>query len=465
MTKLCLLLALLFPTSLVSADCPPQLEWQRFYGGNKTELMRSLVLTEGGGFLLAGVSTSDGDPKRSSQSFGANDFHATRIGPNGQKIWDKSFGGTGDDRLSVAKQTKDHGFILAGSSSSAPDGNKTSPNYGFFDYWIVRLNAAGHKIWEQSYGGDGLDLLYDLQETDDGGFILGGYSESGATGNKGVENFSTDIWIIRLDSQGRKVWERAIGRHRSFSVLYSIEKLRGGGFLLGGFLAGGAGSGNLTSQTHGGWDGLVAKLDDDGNVIWDRTFGGTGYTYFTSVRQAEDGGFFAAGWSDAGQSVDKMSPALGGYDAWVVRLDADGKKLWDKSLGGSHDDSCDNLLPSKDGSCYVVGSSYETEFANSSLHFSNGDGWFGKLAPDGELKWMLTLGGTNSYEFINEIAPTPDGGFLLGGSSDVHSNELTSDLNSVGLDFWVLKFGPDNGCDSDKGPRKDAWQKGPPSDR
>src|SRR4051812_43688616 len=204
MTKLLCLFVCFLPGVLLPAECPPQLQWQGFYGGTNTDLMRSLVPTKDGGFLVAGVSRSNPTEKKSTPNHGTNDFYVLKVGPHGQKLWEGSFGGAAEDSLTVAKQTSDHGFILGGYSFSGIEGNKTTPNYGVCDYWIVRLDAAGHKLWEQSYGGNDYDALYDLQETDDGGFLLAGRSDSGANGSKSVAQFSPEIWLIRVDSKGDK---------------------------------------------------------------------------------------------------------------------------------------------------------------------------------------------------------------------------------------------------------------------
>ena len=118
--------------------------------------------------------------------YDASDFWVVRLDAHGSMLWDKSFGGSEDDCLHSLKQTSDGGFILGGHSRSSPGtGNKTSARYGGDDFWVVRLDADGNIVWDKSFGGSGFEYLYSLQQTADGGFVLGGYSDSSPdTGNK-----------------------------------------------------------------------------------------------------------------------------------------------------------------------------------------------------------------------------------------------------------------------------------------
>src|SRR5712691_5742213 len=126
--------------------------------------------------------------------------------------WQRAFGGSQNETLTSLQQTADGGFILGGYSYSSDDGNKTTTNFGGADFWVLRLDANGNKLWEESFGGDGDDFLYSLQQTADGGYILGGSSRSGVSGNKTAQNFGfNDFWVVRLDAQGRRLWDLSFG--------------------------------------------------------------------------------------------------------------------------------------------------------------------------------------------------------------------------------------------------------------
>src|SRR4029077_12247413 len=135
-----------------------------------------------------------------------------RLDANGNKLWDRSFGGASFDNIKSLKQSDDGGFILSGYSNSDAGGNKDSPKFVLYDGWVVRLDANGNKLWDQSFGGTGYDDLLSVQQTGDGGFMLGGSSSSGVEGNKTSPQFGGgDGWLVRLDANGSKRWDQSFG--------------------------------------------------------------------------------------------------------------------------------------------------------------------------------------------------------------------------------------------------------------
>src|SRR5262249_16268409 len=149
---------------------------------------------------------------KSSANYGSADYWVVRLDSNGNKLWDQSYGGSGNDSLYSLQQTSDGGFIMGGPSSSTPAANKTSLNFGNSDFWLVRIDANGTKLWDQSYGGIGYDALFSVRQTTDGGFILGGYSSSTPSGTKTTPNYGdNDYWVVRLDANGNQLWEQTLG--------------------------------------------------------------------------------------------------------------------------------------------------------------------------------------------------------------------------------------------------------------
>src|SRR5688572_12309863 len=128
------------------------------------------------------------------------------------KQWDKTFGGTLHDMCVALQQTSDGGYILGGYSESGITGDKTQANKGDNDYWIIKLDANGTKIWDKSFGGSNKDFLTSLHQTADGGYILGGRSTSGISGDKTqTAKGSFDLWIVKLDSNGNIIWDKTLG--------------------------------------------------------------------------------------------------------------------------------------------------------------------------------------------------------------------------------------------------------------
>jgi hypothetical protein len=192
-------------------------------------------MTRDGGLALGGASRSGPSGNKGATNFGDYDFWIVRTDAGGNKLWDRSFGGIYDDTMYCLGELPDGGFMLAGRSLSPPGGNKTSPSYGNADFWIVRIDAEGNKLWDQSFGGPEDDVPSALAVTTDGGVIVGGRSFSGITGTKTSTNYGAcDFWVIRLDADGRKLWEATYGGSRTDGI-ESLQQTRDGGFILGGW--------------------------------------------------------------------------------------------------------------------------------------------------------------------------------------------------------------------------------------
>ncbi len=147
--------------------------------------------------------------------------------------WQNTIGGTLEDNLQSVEQTPDGGYILGGYSSSTNTGDKTEVGNGFDDYWIIKLDSSGDIEWQNTIGGNDIDRLYRAQETIDGGYILGGYSGSAISGDK-IEGShgSHDYWLLKLDSIGNIQWQNTIGGNLS-DLLY-IEQTVDGSYILAG---------------------------------------------------------------------------------------------------------------------------------------------------------------------------------------------------------------------------------------
>jgi len=415
---------------LLRAQPSPAIQWQRSFGGAGAEALRGLQQTADGGYILGGSSSSSPGGNKTSPNYGEVDSWVVRMDANGGKLWDRSFGGTGPDAVNSVQQTRDGGFILGGYSRSAQGtGNKTSPFYGggpWGDFWVVRVDASGSKLWEQSFGGSGGDAIHSLQQTSDGGFILGGESYSPPSGNKTSPNYGDrDYWVVRLDASGNKLWEQTFGGSGDDS-LTSLQQTGDGGFILGGYSASlpYSGGGNKTSPFYGGQiygDFWVVRLDAEGNKLWDKSFGGSDMDALFCLEQTSDGGFILGGESYSPPSGDKTSPNYGGFDFWIVRLDPSGTKLWERSFGGSLDEGVTSVQQTTDGGFIVGGSSGSDPSGNkTSPKYGNYDLWVVRLDASGNKLWEQSFGGSDFEE--NSWCPsgtqqTRDGGFILGGCS------------------------------------------------
>jgi hypothetical protein len=372
------------------------------------------------------------------------------------KQWDKTYGGTEDEELEIVRQTSDGGYIMGGTSSSGISGDKTKASRGGTDYWVVKVDATGAVEWNKVYGGDGADRLMALEQTADGGYLLGGYSNSGESGNKSdPSRGNNDYWVVKIKANGKVQWDQTVGGNGS-DFLEDVIQTSDGGYLLGGTSYSGS-SGDKTEPSRGQSDFWIVKLSASGQPQWDKTLGGSSYDGLSAILQTSDGGYLLGGGSTSPISGDKTSPQKVFCDEecyfnfWAVKVSATGTLEWDKTYGatgGETGQSILDMVPTQDGGYLLVGNSdsdanYDKSEPNKSTYSDYFDFWAVKINATGDIQWDRTLGGDGSESAVAVVA-TPDGGFLLGGRSDSEvsddKTEPRRDTDSNNGDYWVVKL-------------------------
>jgi hypothetical protein len=423
---------------------PPSILWQQSYGGAGVESLYAVQPTPDGGYIFGGGSSSAPGGGKTSPHFGGPDFWVVRVDSQGNKLWEQSFGGIGTDILSVMQPAGDGGFLLGGRSNSPIGGTKTGPNRGGADFWVVRIDSNGEKLWDRTFGGSGDDYLFSMVPTGDGGFLLGGYSESGVSGNKTSQNFGLgDFWLVRIDAAGEKVWEASYGGSGDEGI-FSIHQTSDGGFILGGDSDSPPG-GNKTSAHHGGKDFWIVRIDPLGNKLWDRSYGGTEHDadYNLVVRQTPDGGYIIAGDSLSDVSGNKTAASFGDSDIWVVRLGPEANTLWQRSFGGNSYEYVSSLKETSDGGFLLGGGSNSRVSGNKSAPlFGNMDYYLFQIDSDGEMVWDASYGGTaeDGFEHV-AMLQTLDDGLILAGDSNSGINGIKTSPAIGQRHFWVIKLG------------------------
>ena len=450
MKQLHIILLTIIILPLVSHSQAPDIEWQNTIGGSNTDDLYSIEQTSDGGYILGGHSSSALSGDKTEGFIGFYDYWVIKLDSTGNIQWQNTIGGSGDDKLYIT-QTSDDGYILGGSSNSDISADKTESSNGGYDYWIIKLNALGSIVWQKTIGGSLDDKLYALDETEDGGFILGGYSMSGISGDKTESNIGeADYWVIKIDNTGNISWQKTIGGSAN-DVLYSLKCTLDNGIVLFGSSNSGF-SGDKTepsilspfgTNTDDYW---ILKLDSAGIIQWQNTIGGNSTDQAGDIDQTFDSGYILSGYSMSALSGDKTEPLIGIRDYWIIKLDSSGNIDWQNTIGGTSSEGNYNVYTSitSEGS-YIIGGSSESGISGDKTEASFGyfDFWIVKIDSIGNIQWDKTLGG-NNYDVLRCIQVTPDNGYILGGYSSSNISGIKTE-NSLGdVDYWIIKL--DGSC-------------------
>ncbi len=368
--------------------------WATSYGGTDGEGAWTIQQTSDGGYVVAGWTWS----------FGADDsdFWILKLGADGTVQWEKTYGGNDDEAADLIYQTSDGGYVVTGYTASFGAGS--------IDVWVLKLDGNGDIQWQKTYGGDDEDEAVGIQQTTDGGYVVAGETRSFGAG-------AWDVWILKLNEDGTVQWQKTYGGKQSDTTSADpIQQTPDGGYVV---------AGRTASFGKGGYDVWVLKLDENGAIQWQKTYGGYDYDEAHSVRQTSDGGYAVAGFT--------WSFGAGDWDIWILKLDGNGAIQWQKTFGGTESDWTWSVHQTSDGGCVVGG-------GTESFGAGGDDVWVLKLDQDGTLQWQKTYGGQDDDSAVS-IRQTSDGGYVVAGG--------TESYGAGDRDFWVLKLDEDGnipGC-------------------
>jgi len=421
---LTLSILLIFNQDLIAQ---PSIKWQKNYGGSGPDEAYSVRQTNDGGYIIAGTTISnDGDV---GGTFGYADYWIIKLDGGGNLEWKKNYGGAEPDIAFSIEQTNDNGYIVVGFSESN-QGN-VGGNNGDADYWIVKLNANGNIEWEKNYGGTQWDFAQSVKQIFDGGYIIAG-SSSSDNGDVGGNNGNYDYWIVKLNAVGNLEWEQNYGGTQ-FDLANVVQQTNDGGYIVAGH--------SRSNSANSSDDYWILKLDTNGNLEWEKNYGGLYCEVAKSIQQTLDGGYIVAGFTDG--SGGDVSNNNGDNDYWIIKLDLNGNLEWEKNYGGTSDDKANSIKQTNDGGYIVVGySGSNDDDINDNYGFY--DYWIVKLDDFGNIEWEQNYGGTDRDE-PNSMMLTDDGGYIVAGFSYSNDGDLTGNYGNN--DFWVVKLESTN-CSS-----------------
>ncbi len=306
---------------VVKVNGSGDIQWNKRFGSSGFDELKQIYQLPSGRYILAGTSSSPAGGEKTLGTQGGKDFWVIKLAANGNLLWDKRFGGSLNDELGAIAPTLDEGFLLGGTSFSGVSGDRTQSTQGSADYWVVRINGNGEKVWDKRYGGPGADNLMSLGSTGTatGNFFIAGHSTSGIGGDKTQNKQGLkDFWMLKISGDGSKLWDARFGGTED-EGLRSIIITTDGGYLLGGRSESGV-SGDKSQRSQGGSDYWIVKTSSTGVKQWDKRFGGSAYEEIRTVVQTADGGYLLGGRSDSGISGDRTQSSQGSTDFWLVKV-------------------------------------------------------------------------------------------------------------------------------------------------
>lgn len=289
--------------------------WQKAFGGLGHDEAYAICPASGGGFVVAGYSMSYGT--------GFSDVYVIKVDKSGNPMWIKNFGQIPyeDEAYSVCPGNGG-GYVIAGRIASSSTNSKS---------YVLRVDDGGNLIWQKIIGGDGDDLAYSICPGNGGGYIVAGRTSS-------FNAAGVDVYVAKLSENGDTVWQKALGTD-FYDRAYSVCQANGGGYVISGI------TWMPSSYGVGSYDVYVLKIDEDGNIIWQKTFGGNLEDFALAVSPANGGGYVIAGYT--------TSYGAGCKDIYVLRIDEDGNLQWQKTHGGTNDEEAYSITKAS-GSGYVI---------------------------------------------------------------------------------------------------------------
>jgi hypothetical protein len=360
------------------------MEWEKAIGGSDNDTGNSVQQTSDGGYIITGGTSSYGHGDYRLLSIGyfnrpsSYDVYLIKTDSDGNTLWEKTFGGYYYDTGNSVQQTSDGGYIIAGNKGSYYED-------GWEDVYLIRTDSEGNTLWEKTYGGSYLDYGSSVQQTSDGGYIIAGDTDPNGSGEY-------DVYLIKTDSDGNSVWEKTFGGV-DYDGGYSVQQTTDGGYII---------AGTTESRGAGGYDVYLIRTDSDGNAMWEKTFGGSNNDFGSSVQQTSYGGYIIAGGTN--------SYGAGEYDVYLIKTDSDGNTLWEKTFGGLNYDTGYSVQQTTDGGYIIAGDTDSYEAGGT-------DAYLIKADSNGNKLWEKTFGGSDN-DYGCSVQQTSDGRYIIAGSTD-----------------------------------------------
>ena len=428
-----LLIIFVISFGITSNAQPPVIKWQHSFGGSALDHIKGFQQTSDSGFIICGYTRSnDGDVSNNHGDESQHDAWVLRLNKNGNLLWQKCLGGSKDDELTCILQTRDGHFAAAGFALST-DGDLQN-NRGKPDCWLVILDASGNIVLQKTYGGSGGETIYSIDQTNDSGFIMAGFTESmdgDATTNFG----GLDYWLIKTDKNGVLDWQKSYG-NKGTNVANSVRRTFDGGYIIAGVSECIAGDTTMRNQ-HAGSDYWVIKTDANGAVQWQQAYGGSENDVPKCIIQSNDSNYVLTGQTNSNDGDVQKRKANEAMDVWALCLNQKGEIKWQQTLGGSSIDGSRTVVQCRDGGFLIGGSTYSNDGDLDNNNRTAADVWLVKLNANGVLDWNKTMGGSKE-DNPSAAIETLSGGYAI--AADVNSTDKDITTAKGNDDIWVVNL-------------------------
>jgi hypothetical protein len=428
-----LFFAALFTGYYAHTQIKPIIQWQKTYGGSDDDELFCVTHGSNGGYIMTGSTWSN--DSNVGGNHGQADLWVVYTDNFGKINWTKCFGGTkGDGGESII--TVPDGYIVAGYSASS-DGNLSFNHGGNHDAWILKLDIFGNLVWQKTYGGSADDIALSIVQTNDGGYIFTGHTNSNDGDVGGLHNPSggqDDIWVVKINDTGMIEWQKCLGGSKEEQGL-CIRQTADNGYIVSGITTSNDGD---VSGLHDSDDVWIIKLNNSGSLNWAKCYGGSGNeSSCWSIQQTTDSGYIAAGSTDSHDG--DFNASHGNYDLYLLKLGSDGSVKWTKTYGGTGGDGSFAVVQCSNYGYVIGGVTNSINGDVNGVHIHNPqteDAWVVRTDDTGKLIWQKCLGGSNN-EGAYSLLQVSDSEFVIGCGAQSTDGDVTDYKGGV-FDWWLV---------------------------
>ena len=362
--------------------------WEKNYGGIKADISAEVILSDEKNFFIVGETSSKGT--------GNSDAWVLKLDEEGNILWDKTYGGEENDGAFSIVEVEDHSYIICGYTWSKGKGKN--------DGWVFKIDQNGKVLWERTFGDNSTDTLFSIIKSNDGKYVAVGRTNSKGAG-------TSDAWVLKLDEEGNILWDKTYGREENDGA-FSIVEVEDHSYIICGY---------TWSKGNGKDDGWIFKIDRNGKVLWERTFGKGDRDRLYSLIRDYDKGYVAVGYTDR---VFCSLCSEQGY-VWVIKIDKTGEQIWENKFGGSAYDMAYDLIQHKEGG-YAIVAKTRDKLKETSV------AWLLKLDQKGNIEDKIVINGDKDNYFKSIIKSKDEEYYIVTG--DTWSKSLGSS------DIWLMKL-------------------------